>query len=914
MMNFDRFFICKMNRKESFSFYKWYVDLIDANSDDVCIIYMGEIRWFFVRICFTNILQFLSKINLISKATLSNYRPPIIDNNLLRIDTMNLTGQWESKSRSISEKLYENQNGYILWECLMPSTQGKLELNEKIYQGRGYIERLTMTIKPWQLPIRILHWGRFLSENHTIIWIRWQGDEEKFLIYHNQRKYIDGIIDDDRIEFKNYCLLLKDKSVLRQGPLIKTVFDEFTWIKRLFPSNVLYMNECKWQTWSELYENDRLISKDWSIHENVECKSNENLLGKMAYGCLFTIILPLVLIFWAKQTERFIFLPIPTDSWISLIFCFLGLMLIIEGMRELWVKGDGLPMNAYPPPKLVTTGIYRLFSHPIYIGSSILCLSFSVYCQSKSGFWFISPLFTFAWLALVYGYENEDLKKRFPNAHWRLLISVPENLPIQAQFIDRFSGYCFVLLPWLILYELVIFIGVSSNSISTYLPFEFAIPVIEWTELFYLLVYPYVVCLPLILQTKQQIRSFIITGLMNICIGIYLQLIFPLIAQPKEFIPTTFLGDILLHERDFDGPSGAFPSFHVSWAFISAYFYTGRFTQLKILFYLLSIFISISCITTGMHSLIDVVGGYVLFLVCIRKDDLWNYIRHSSEQLGNSWYSYRIGSLRIINHSYYAFMSAFVGFFLLCSLLQQMTIIFLVSSVSVLGGFIWAQWIEQSSGLSRPFGYFGSIIGGFISSIVASWYFSLPLVAILGSYALVVPWIQAIGRLRCIVQGCCHGRPTNKSLGISIHNPRSRICSLSKLTNVPIHNTAGYSILANVLIGLLLWRLWYSNVSIIFIVSLYFLLIGLSRFIEEHFRGEIQTPIYYRLKIYQWMSIGFVFIGFLISIYPFDEQIQLNFHGRIIYVMPSIGFACLVAFALGMDFPESKKRFSKLSD
>jgi len=185
---------------------------------------------------------------------------------------------------------------------------------------------------------------------------------------------------------------------------------------------------------------------------------------------------------------------------------------------------------------------------------------------------------------------------------------------------------------------------------------------------------------------------------------------------------------------------------------------------------------------------------------------------------------------------------------------------------------------------------------------------------ILSTYALASPWIQATGRLRCIIQGCCHGRPTHPYLGIMITNPRSRVCTLSQLKNTYIHITAGYSIFANMIIGMLLWRLWYSNVALNLIVSLYLILIGLSRFVEETYRGEIQTPIYYKLKIYQWMSILFVLIGIMISMIPCDEQIRLEFGWKWEYLIPSIAFGFITAFAVGIDFPESKRRFSRLSD
>ncbi|CAF0741986.1 unnamed protein product [Adineta ricciae] len=796
----------------------------------------------------------------------------------------------------------------------MPSASGKIELDGTTNQGLGYVERLTTTLKPWQMPINILRWGRFLSNNHSIVWIRWEGEEEKFLIFHNGLKYVGGIIDDDRIEFGTYRLMLEDKFTLRNGPLVKTVFDKFSTIKQLFPAGFLNMKECKWQTRSELFENTRCISKGWSIHENVQFQPKLPVLGKIFYGSLFTIVIPLLLSIWAKQTEHYIHLPILTNPFVGTTFICLGFVLMITAMSDLWFKGHGLPMNAYPPPKLVTNGVYKLFSHPIYIGSSLTCFGLSITCQSKSGFWLVSPILTLAWLALVHGYENEDLQKRFPDVVWKRLVDLPENVNMKSQFNDIVSAYCLVLIPWLVLYQLVIFVGPSANCISTYLQFESNIPVIEWTEFFYLLAYPFVALVPLVLQTKQQIRSFIIDGLLNISIGIYLQFILPFVAVPKAFVPQTFLGEILLHERDLDGPTGAFPSFHVSWAFLCAHHYTRAFPKHRSAFYILSALISASCVTTGMHSIIDVIAGYLLFLICIKRQQIWQYLRRYFENLANSWAAYRIGPLRIINNSLYVFLSAASGAYLVCSLPGNNYAMLFVSISSLFGGAVCGQLLESSSGLSRPFGYFGFVTGGLVGSIAASWLFHIPILSFLSASALANPWIQATGRLRCVAQGCCHGRRTNPFLGILVTNPHSRVCSLSQLHNKHIHITPAYSILANALIGMLLWRLWYSEVSLCLIISLYFILIGLSRFVEERFRGEVQTMICRRLKIYQWGSIAFVCIGICFSMLPFNDKVSLHLNGKYEYVIPSIIFGCITASAMGVDFPESTKRFSRLAD
>src|ERR1039457_1951669 len=70
----------------------------------------------------------------------------------------------------------------------------------------------------------------------------------------------------------------------------------------------------------------------------------------------------------------------------------LGALLLLWGMRDLWIRGGGLPMNADPPPRYVDRGIYRLLPHPIYTGFCALCVGVSISVGSASGLWLVSPL------------------------------------------------------------------------------------------------------------------------------------------------------------------------------------------------------------------------------------------------------------------------------------------------------------------------------------------------------------------------------------------------------------------------------------------------------------------------------------------------------------------------------------------
>jgi len=41
--------------------------------------------------------------------------------------------------------------------------------------------------------------------------------------------------------------------------------------------------------------------------------------------------------------------------------------------------------NAFPPPRYVSSGVYGLFSHPIYLGFSLVCIGAAIAAGSASG-------------------------------------------------------------------------------------------------------------------------------------------------------------------------------------------------------------------------------------------------------------------------------------------------------------------------------------------------------------------------------------------------------------------------------------------------------------------------------------------------------------------------------------------------
>ena len=637
------------------------------------------------------------------------------------------------------------------------------------------------------------------------------------------------------------------------------------------------------------------------------------ITGKVFYGLLFITVIPFLLILWAKYTDNIVKLPLPENLLFGYMLLIAGALFVLSGMWYLWRFGYGLPMNAFPPKRFVKKGIYAFIKHPIYSGAVMISFGLSVVTQSASGFWLVSPLFTLMIVAYIVGFEDERTQIIFGAQNYKPFLSLPTASSISPSFIERISSYFLVFVPWLLVYEAFICIGALKDAISTNLSFEEHWPIWEFSEVFYSFTYLFALLVPLVIITKKQLRCFIIDlWFATIIVGI-IYMAFPFIVRQRVFIPHSFFGQLILFERSLDGETAALPSFHVIWAFLAARYFSRSIIRFNWIWYILAVLISISCITTGNHSLLDVIAGFCMFLIIVYRLQIWNYIRLQSERLSNSWHEWRWGPVRLINHGFYGGAAGFAGTLLAGFFLghQYAIVGFIIMIFVIVGAGLWAQFIEGSSKLLRPYGYYGGLIGGIVASTLASFIFSINFYTLLASFAMAGPWIQSIGRIRCLVQGCCHGRPSNDNIGIRFTHPYSRVNKISGLSGVPLHPTQLYSIGSNIITGLILIRLFNIGMSSSFIIGIYLILNGSGRFVEESFRGEAQTPYWAGMRIYQWIAIINILFGAFFSAIPNSGVLlfQLNIGSLFLAIVMGI----LVAIASGVDFPESNRRFARLT-
>jgi len=122
-----------------------------------------------------------------------------------------------------------------------------------------------------------------------------------------------------------------------------------------------------------------------------------------------------------------------------------------------------------------------------------------------------------------------------------------------------------------------------------------------------------------------------------------------------------------------------------------------------------------------------------------------------------------------------------------------------------------------------------------------------------------------------------------------------------------------YSIIGNLVAGVLLVWLWVLGASLAVIAGGYLILSGIVRFMEEGYRGEPQTRHLWGMPIYQWLSILTLLAGMLVMLIAAPPAPMLRSTSLGTASILGVVFFFICWFAYGIDFPNSRARYSRLS-
>jgi hypothetical protein len=183
---------------------------------------------------------------------------------------LNATGRWSSVVPALPVNvLHEDPAGRIEWTCFCPAARSAVSLAAQHYAGWGYAERLVVTRPLSRLPLRELHWGRFIAGTQSCIWLRWLGPEVRNWCFHNGRPVSATATAPHDLAWEGHRLQLAEGPALRSGLAGKHVLPDARWLRRLLPASIRHLDETKWCSAGILTDAGGRQHQGWAIHEIV---------------------------------------------------------------------------------------------------------------------------------------------------------------------------------------------------------------------------------------------------------------------------------------------------------------------------------------------------------------------------------------------------------------------------------------------------------------------------------------------------------------------------------------------------------------------------------------------------------------------------------------------------------------------
>jgi phosphatidylglycerol:prolipoprotein diacylglycerol transferase len=163
--------------------------------------------------------------------------------------------------------------------------------------------------------------------------------------------------------------------------------------------------------------------------------------------------------------------------------------------------------------------------------------------------------------------------------------------------------------------------------------------------------------------------------------------------------------------------------------------------------------------------------------------------------------------------------------------------------------------------LPSGFSLYGALIAGIAATALFSRIARESVPAVLDMFSLSASFGFALGRVGCLLSGCCYGKPTLFGVALEF----SDFNAVARPIGVPLHATQVYEIILFLFIGLVATILFirFRNAHGL-LTAVFFIVYPASRFFLEYLRGNPRRCLH-GLSIGQWASM-LLFAGGLLML------------------------------------------------
>ena len=259
------------NTGSKFSLGKYYVDLVTAEGH-YFVGYSAHLKWRAIKINYRATLHHPSFLGVSAGPSLSSRDGLVDDDSVLtwRSPKLGFEGQWRRLASAERHVLHQEDKGLVDWNCSQPSARVQLTTaSGATFHGLGYVEFLKLTIPPWHLGLRTLLWGRFVSEDHSVVWIEWQGKHDLILLICNGQRAANPRISENYVRCDDFELFLEPAEIIREDSIGNTLVSKIPSVLRAAPVEFLSGKEQKYVGRGRLAFVGGSNHTGWVIHERV---------------------------------------------------------------------------------------------------------------------------------------------------------------------------------------------------------------------------------------------------------------------------------------------------------------------------------------------------------------------------------------------------------------------------------------------------------------------------------------------------------------------------------------------------------------------------------------------------------------------------------------------------------------------
>ncbi|MHB8838145.1 MAG: hypothetical protein ACYC7F_04250 [Gemmatimonadaceae bacterium] len=248
---------------------KWYLDTVEPDGA-AAIAYWASLTWHGVHIAWQNVTRYALDQPPAERSSLRGMPAPVLADRQVswHAARIGLETVHEATSPGVSITLLDDARGRIGWECLAPSARAQFTDEAGARQGVGYVERMTMTVPPWELPIDELRWGRWVSDDAatSMVWIDWRGPLPRRWVVQDGAVFTDVTVRDDGVEVSAGRLALAPPRTLHDrsvGRFLRRLSD----LAHVAARIPISWHETKWcnrATWTSVAG---VATEGWAIHE-----------------------------------------------------------------------------------------------------------------------------------------------------------------------------------------------------------------------------------------------------------------------------------------------------------------------------------------------------------------------------------------------------------------------------------------------------------------------------------------------------------------------------------------------------------------------------------------------------------------------------------------------------------------------